>query len=829
MNIKNILAILLLVLTSFVGNAAGFPDYTEHDIFSDAWPVYSLQSYHGKVYGVQLYQHNKGWEMRLIEFSVSKEGTMKDTRYWKLDDGKTVNPAARCYNASMVELQGTLMIYISCNSASYFYTFATDEQGTATLTKREAPATPQKDGYQHSMLLYKDYLVLAFMDAKGKFQIYYTKDNPASGKAEWHRRTSNCTAFDQSDYWALLPSAGSKGGYSHEFAATNWIGVRDGKMTEEMVFVVYNYKTRKFSTYHLNSEDFDFGTAISASSGPAMYSWKKHVDASSEIIPDNNYCFSLRLVPGMITGVGADKSTVTENNPIQVFISVMAKYVTGNIHQRQIISYEYHPDSYSFNANSETNTYNFATNLPYGMFGACSIALPMGDSTTEFDSELGQVTEVESYQRYICLLRGAWGTENHFTNQSHYAMIKSNRMKVKKSSVETADLVRSENGRSFCTLLGVIEGAPPTAVDNDEMYEKVGNVSSITFGSEESQQLTASSQMQWGQSNIFGYDSYSSGIFTGFSVMGGFGQQHITKDENSETYKTYHSTSIYNNSERSASTGYYLFDVPVLDRYVGQLYNSNGNHQLTGAGEVITFMQKGSSLAFINYRLDNPKMDADLRVENPLQLEQWQARGMKLFPSEPTSNRIYLHNNINIMTGITDGINQTKSTTHTKTKVNEWKLAVECHFYKNSSGGNTTYTNTTTTTAGRDIKFVINPISSRNIDLQHRSEPIQYYSLAGYYLDETSALAQKYYADLIARKIMSAEDRPFIICWNVTGTSGEIYLSPGHSGLDSVASEGMGPEVEYYNLQGLKVAPEALAPGIYIRREGHQTTKFIIR
>lgn len=45
-------------------------------------------------------------------------------------------------------------------------------------------------------------------------------------------------------------------------------------------------------------------------------------------------------------------------------------------------------------------------------------------------------------------------------------MIKSNRIKVKRFAANTADLLGSAAGRKACTLVGVIEGAPPTVVDN---------------------------------------------------------------------------------------------------------------------------------------------------------------------------------------------------------------------------------------------------------------------------------------------------------------------------------------------------------------------------
>ena len=49
------------------------------------------------------------------------------------------------------------------------------------------------------------------------------------------------------------------------------------------------------------------------------------------------------------------------------------------------------------------------------------------------------------------------------------------------------------------------------------------------------------------------------------------------------------------------------------------------------------------------------------------------------------------------------------------------------------------------------------------------------------------------------------------------------------SGADRVAVEGAQAEEEYYTLAGLRVSPENLAPGLYIRRCGEKTEKVLVR
>lgn len=55
-----------------------------------------------------------------------------------------------------------------------------------------------------------------------------------------------------------------------------------------------------------------------------------------------------------------------------------------------------------------------------------------------------------------------------------------------------------------------------------------------------------------------------------------------------------------------------------------------------------------------------------------------------------------------------------------------------------------------------------------------------------------------------------------------------VFNSTASTGIDSIEADSAAP-VEYYNIQGMRIAPEALTPGLYIRRQGSKTTKVIIR
>lgn len=596
----------------------------------------------------------------------------------------------------------------------------------------------------------------------------------------------------------------------------------------------------KFVVYHFSG---DLEELESSENGL----WEKEI-VSDRIFKDQFDCvygFGLKIVEGQIAGVGIANDQTNINNPLQFILGVKRKYVTGNIHQRQIIVCEYNPETQSFTKNDDKTTYSFATNLPYGKFGACSVSVPLPGTTYESGG-----VEVTSYQRYISIFRGAIG--DHFNKSHHYALIKSNRIKVKSCAANSNNLLSSPEGRRACTLVGVIEGAPPTVVDNENMYNSCGTVSSIEFGSSESQSLKTEHSTRWGHTNLAGFDNYGA-PFASFSIMGGGGYE-VTKTKREEkTFTTEHTTSLVNSSAEMAKTGYYIYQVPQLLQYNGQVYSPDGNRQMTGCGDILTFMQIGSRTAFIDYRLDNEKIDERIRVGNPLDLESWRQRGVELFGYYGNSaDRIYSES-INAITASSKKLKSTVSNSFTTTKKSSWKFLVKTHVYQNESGGDITNTTTSSSSIGQEVTIAINSINTNFLNNQIRDEKIKYYDLDGYFLkDSSNGIAKVYYEDLIKREMMDPADTPFIIAWNVVSTSGDINMLP--SGVDALSGvenfrvrsnpgsldvicEGV-MNIEIFNTMGFKavrtqcvagVNSFALPAGIYVVRNGKKTIKAIVK
>ena len=58
-----------------------------------------------------------------------------------------------------------------------------------------------------------------------------------------------------------------------------------------------------------------------------------------------------------------------------------------------------------------------------------------------------------------------------------------------------------------------------------------------------------------------------------------------------------------------------------------------------------------------------------------------------------------------------------------------------------------------------------------------------------------------------------------------------MYTSGKSTGIEDVIVEESAEDapVEFYNLNGIRVSGENLAPGLYIRRQGNKATKVLVR
>lgn len=66
------------------------------------------------------------------------------------------------------------------------------------------------------------------------------------------------------------------------------------------------------------------------------------------------------------------------------------------------------------------------------------------------------------------------------------------------------------------------------------------------------------------------------------------------------------------------------------------------------------------------------------------------------------------------------------------------------------------------------------------------------------------------------------------VMWSGIPINVTFTTNPASSGIDSIAADENAP-VEYFNLQGIKIAADHLTPGLYIKRQGKTVSKVILK
>lgn len=643
------------------------------------------------------------------------------------------------------------------------------------------------------------------------------------------------------------------------------------EMTEELIFGQFYSGRGRIQVVHFDGDpDYLNKERIPLSDKKNYWPSERQIESDrvAANLDDAGKGFGLTAVCGNIINIGTANDSTNINVPVQFIMAFRKKYVTGNIHQRQICFYEYNPETMSFSKSSKDNVSSFATNLPYGKFGACVVSIPISGTTKEtydekndkfYEDKDGDI-DVTTYQRYISVFSGSC-YDNHFNKHHYYAMIKSNQLKVKKAEVPTTELVKDRNTRIMCTLVGVIEGAPPTVVDNEEMFEAVVNslgdgVSYVELGQKEENSISSENSMKWGHTNIAGFDGYAGGMqnLASFSVMGGGGyEMNKTTKEGTSIRRTF-TKSISNSCEEDTKTGWYLYIVPTLDQYLGMLYSPDGVRSLDGSGGITTYVQTGSQTRPIKYYLDSPKIDSRIRIENPLKLESWKDRSEKLFKNAGTP---LFDSQVEADTGITESIETTTSSSYSVTKESSWEFMAKTKFFQHKSAGSVKWTSKTESAVGGDLKYGIKKIRSSRWKLEDREKPIANYDFEAYlFKDADNPAAKIYYDDLIERGMMYKEDRPFILAWNIRrfeydydpdffSISADVNeledISDFHvlgslNGID--VTSGGNQLIEVYNTSGLKVysgicqsgtTTIPLPAGLYVVKGPSKSVKAAVR
>lgn len=749
---KTIYYILIMLLGVIHASAQSFPSYAEHSYWNDSYPIYDAVAYKGKFYALQ--NHKDG--MRLVQFDTDlRSGVLTGDRYWTVGEKGDYDRT----DVEIVEYRGSLYIFETRKDYHYISQeyvtarkFYTDANGTGHLSDIPAPSLSISQP-NIAATVYKGALCFFYVDSD-RVRMRYTTDDPASKNAKWEY----CDAIAQRIYAEKMTGQDT-------WDVCTWYGE-----SEKLVIGLIAGRNMWAYTFdgNLSESENSKWTSVCYENGA----------------PDFG-SFSLKLLQGAITGVGSDvNDKAPSDNPVQFIYALQRNIVTDNIHQRQILTNEYYPSANTFGTDAKRD--RMSTNLPYGFFGAATLSAPYDGEIYAKDPELG-ATSTRLHQQYICIFRGA--CDNHFKGDSHYAFIKSNRLNVTRCSVPSINMLKDPELRKLCTLSGVIEGAPPIIIDNKEMYDKVLNsndayLSSITFGNET-------------------IKNYSESTTTGFSIEAGLGpdlnaftlqmiggyemQQSIGKDS---TFTVTTEESIYNNSPSSAATGYYVYLTPHLLRYSSSYFSPDGSKPIKKRPILYSFVQDKVNSAYIEFKLDDQKIDPAIRVENPMQLESWETRGNQLFNSVPPNEAIF-EKKVTTSMGVKQGLTKSVSNSQSSTESFHVGGNLETPALKIEGNYNFSVNKSNTSTMSEKLEINMRPLKKEYLEYCLREKKFCYYYLEGYFLNNMDyAATQTYYNDLIRRGIMLKNEKPFILAWNVSGLSESKLSSAIATSDEAVTPDG---------------------------------------
>ena len=234
--------------------------------------------------------------------------------------------------------------------------------------------------------------------------------------------------------------------------ATSWYGYDDTEKKNVEKLIVGRLKSGTFEAFSYSGEYGKDNT------WPSKWEEYAHHDIG------RSKTFSLKLIQADIEGYAADNTNgyKASSNPLIFSYCSYDGKGTGEHFLKK-----FYPGSNSFAADAP-----IYTDLPYGYTAVATAA----DPTTETAPGGGLY-----YKQYIYLLRGNQ-QPYHWFKHSYVASIRSNEIVERRSSFnDEKALFGNSELRNLVRLVGIIEGPPPTVVDNNEWFGDLGVASSLAF------------------------------------------------------------------------------------------------------------------------------------------------------------------------------------------------------------------------------------------------------------------------------------------------------------------------------------------------------------
>lgn len=517
--------------------------------------------------------------------------------------------------------------------------------------------------------------------------------------------------------------------------------------------------------------------------------------------------FSLKLAQGAIEGYTDtnEKGYTTESNPMIFSYCTYDGKGTGEHFLK-----EFYPGENRFSTSDP-----IYTDLPYGYVSIATAAFP----TSELAPGGGLY-----YKQFIYLNRGN-KLSFHWGQRTYTASIRSNELVEKRQSFDNDSILfANPELRKLVRLVGIVEGPPPTVVDNNDWFRDLGVASSLDFSMGSS---SSSSVSRLYKSEI----KCSFGPHTD-KLTAAFGGGYAFQKEHEEVQSQ--SESITVNFVADDTTDFRaiaLYSVPILTRCDLTYLTPTGRNDVRMPVFSYTYMPRQSIK-----QVELPLYLEPFCVDKAYRLSDWEARdilvstGSESIPSKSvnfTLNTPQINMELETSGTISD------SQTHGAISLMDLKFP----FFQLENQSTWEWTDKTTTSTSKGFSATYSRVR-RNDPHVRPGETAESFSSTLYLLtpDKSRTLLDQYYPKLLERKIayrndtvpfMLPDDKPFVLAWdinNITYTHGDITTTS-----DKVAAtepltvtyrEGTltvdclpGATVNVYRMDGVRVGSQQAVSG----------------
>ena len=602
-----LIAIFLLICASTTTVKAQISQHPElykvkefHNMDKDGGAYYCFtdaQYYQGKLYGVYI-DNNGPSSIRLIAFEVNGETrTMEQSTVG--DTGKKMiflNDFGVYQDAEIIVYRNRFYVLWKNNTNGQIWI------GEVDMKKGEYKKTRMLDDGKtyanFAATIYRDKIcVILHRRTNKKLQVYQYGDPELNSGWDWCGTVRNAGH----DNIELKGSTGISMEYDPDdhWDATSWYGYDDTEKKNVEKLIIGRLKSGTFEAFSYSGEYGKDNT------WPSNWEEYAHHDIG------RSKTFSLKLIQADIESYAADNTSgyKASSNPLIFSYCTYDGKGTGEHFLKK-----FYPGSNSFATDAP-----IYTDLPYGY----TVVATAADPTTETAPGGGLY-----YKQYIYLLRGNQ-TPYHWYKHAYIASIRSNEIVERRSSFnDEKALFGNSELRNLVRLIGIIEGPPPTIVDNNDWFKDLGVASSLSFTMGSGTSNSVSRLYKSDLKCSFGphTDKLTAAFGGGYS----FQKQHEEVTSQSESI-----TVTFEANDTADYRAIALYSVPILTRCDLEYLSPTRRQSVRMPIFSYTYMTR-QSIKQVEVPLDLEPF----RIDNPSKLGDWEAREiLTMTASEPNVSK----------------------------------------------------------------------------------------------------------------------------------------------------------------------------------------------